>query len=178
MSKKVVIISSTPRKNGNSQILCQAFEKGAIDAGNDVELISLRENKINYCTGCYGCRKIGKCVQNDGMNEILEKMLNADVLVFGTPIYMYDVSGQLKTFFDRILPHYKDFKNTDLYYIATCAENNTKVIEASVITIKGFLECAKGITLKEVIYGIDLHGQGEATESKFYNQAYELGKNI
>ena len=88
MSKKVVIISSTPRKNGNSQILCEAFEKGAKETGNDVELISLRENRINYCVGCYGCRKTGKCVQKDGMNEILDKMLDADVLVFGTPIYL------------------------------------------------------------------------------------------
>lgn len=178
MSKKVVIISSTPRLNGNSQILCEAFKNGAVDAGNEVEFISLRENKINYCTGCYACRKIGKCVQNDGMNEILEKMLEADVLVFGTPIYMYSVSGQLKTFLDRILPHYKDLKNKDLYYIATCAENDKKAIEGSVTTINGFLECAKGVTLKKVVYGIDLHGVGESANSKFYNEAYELGKKI
>ena len=105
-------------------------------------------------------------------------MLAADVLVFSTPIYMYSVSGQLKTFMDRILPHYKDLKDKDLYYIATCAENDRKAIEGSITTIKGFLECAKGVSLKEVVYGIDLHGEGEAANSKFYNEAYELGKKI
>ena len=178
MHKKVIIISSTPRKNGNSQILSEAFAKGAIENNNEVELISLRENKINYCIGCYGWRKTGKCVQNDGMNEIIEKMLNSDVVVFSSPIYMYDISGQLKAFMDRLLPHYADFKDIDLYYIATCAENNTKAIESSVVTIKGFLECAKGINLKDVIYGIDLHAAGESANSRFYNHAYELGKNI
>lgn len=178
MDKKVIIISSTPRKNGNSQILSEAFAKGAIENNNKVEFISLRENKINYCIGCYGCRKTGKCVQNDGMNEIIEKILNSDVVVFSSPIYMYDISGQLKVFMDRLLPHYADFENIDLYYIATCAENNPKAIKSSVETIKGFLECAKGITLKDVIYGIDLHGTGEAANSKFYNEAYELGKSI
>lgn len=178
MSKKVLIISSTPRKNGNSQILCEAFEKGAKETGNDVELISLRENRINYCVGCYGCRKTGKCVQKDGMNEILDKMLDADVLVFGTPIYMYDVCGQLKTFIDRILPKYKEIKDKDMYYIATCAEEDKNAIERSILTINGLLDCVENVTLKKVVYGIGLHGTGEATNSNSYNEAYELGKNI
>ena len=110
MNKKVVIISSTPRKNGNSQVLCEAFEKGAKETGNEVELIRLRENKINYCVACYGCSNTGKCVQNDGMNEILEKIVSADVLVLASPIYMYDICGQLKTFIDRIFPKYKEIK--------------------------------------------------------------------
>lgn len=178
MSKKVVIISSTPRKNGNSQILCEAFEKGAKEAGNEVDLISLRENRINYCVACYGCQNTGRCVQNDGMNEILDKMLEADVLVLATPIYMYDVCGQLKTFIDRNLPKYEEIKNKDMYYIATCAENDKNAIESSILTIKGLLECFEDVRLKDVVYGIGLHGQGEATNSKFYNEAYELGKSI
>ena len=178
MSKKVVIISSTPRKNGNSQILCEAFEKGAKESGNEVELISLRENRINYCVACYGCSTTGKCVQKDGMNEILDKMLEADVLVLATPIYMYDVCGQLKTFIDRILPKYTEIKNKDLYYIATCAENDKNAIVASIQTIQGLLECVENVELKEVVYGIGLHGVGEATNSKSYKEAYELGKNI
>lgn len=178
MNKNVVIISSTPRKNGNSQILSEAFAKGANESGNKVELISLRENKINYCLACYGCRNTGKCVQNDGMNEILDKIIAADVLVFATPIYMYDVCGQLKTFIDRIFPKYEEIKDKDLYYIATCAENNNKAIESSILTIEGFLECVENVTLKNVIYGIGLHETGEATNSKFYSETYELGKKV
>ncbi len=178
MNKKVLIISSTPRKNGNSQILCEAFEKGAKESGHNVELISLRENRINYCIACYGCSNTGRCVQNDGMNEILDKMLEADVLVFATPIYMYDVCGQLKTFIDRILPKYEEIKDKDMYYIATCAENDTNAIESSILTINGLLECVENVTLKKVVYGIGLHGTGEATNSKSYDEAYDLGKNV
>lgn len=178
MKKKVVIISSTPRKNGNSQILCEAFEKGAKEVGNQVDLICLRENRINYCVACYGCSNTGRCVQNDGMNEILDKIMEADVIVLATPIYMYDVCGQLKTFIDRILPKYEEIKNKDMYYIATCAENDKSAIESSVVTIQGLLDCVEDVTLKKVIYGIGLHGQGEALESKFYSEAYELGKSI
>lgn len=178
MSKKVVIISSTPRKNGNSQILCEAFEKGAKETENEVELISLRENRINYCVACYGCRNTGRCVQNDGMNEILDKMLEADVLVLATPIYMYDVCGQLKAFIDRILPKYTEIKNKDLYFIATCAENDKNAISSAIQTINGLIDCVENVELKEVVYGTGLYDVGEATNSKSYKEAYELGKNI
>ena len=178
MNKKVIIISSTPRKNGNSQILCEAFEKGAKESGNEVELISLRKNKINYCEACYGCRKTGKCVQKDGMNEILEKMLEADVLVLATPIYMYDVCGQLKTFIDRILPKYTEIKNKDLYFIATCAENDKNAISSAIQTVQGLIDCLEEVELKDVIYGTGLYDVGEAANSKTYSEAYQLGKNI
>ena len=128
MGKRVLIISSTPRVNGNSYILAKSFAKGAEDSGNEVEIINLRENKIDYCIGCYSCRKFGKCFQNDGMNTINEKLLEADVIVFASPIYMYDVCGQLKTFIDRILPIYKQLKSKEFYYIASCAENDKEEI--------------------------------------------------
>lgn len=178
MSKKVIIISSTPRKNGNSQILCEAFKKGTEEAGNEAELISLRENKINYCIACYGCSKTGRCVQKDRMNEILDKIIEADVLVLATPIYMYDVCGQLKTFIDRIFPKYSEIKDKDLYFIATCAEEEKEVISGAVETINGLLECVDNVELKGVVYGTGLDKAGEALNSKAYNEAYELGKNI
>lgn len=178
MGKKVVIISSTPRKNGNSHVLCEAFEKGAKESGNEVELISLRENKINYCVACYGCKDTGLCVQKDGMNEILNKIISADVLVLASPIYMYDVCGQLKTFIDRIFPKYKEIKNKEIYLIATCAEEEKEVIYGSIQTINGLIECLEDVKLKNVVYGTGLHGIGEAINSEAYNEAYELGKNV
>ena len=178
MNKKVVIISSTPRKNGNSQILCEAFEKGAKEAGNEVDLISLRENKINFCIACYGCENTGVCIQNDGMNEILDKIVDTDVLVLASPIYMYDVCGQLKTFIDRILPKYTEIKNKDLYFIATCAEDDKNAISSAIQTVNGLIDCLEDVRLKEIVYGTGLYDIGEATDSKAYKKAYELGKNI
>ncbi|MGM9665282.1 MAG: flavodoxin family protein, partial [Eubacteriales bacterium] len=98
MSKKVIIISSSPRKNGNSDTLAAEFEKGAASAGNTVEKINVRELDLKFCIGCQFCQTHGTCVQKDSMNGLYEKIQNADVIVFATPVYYYAVSGQLKTF--------------------------------------------------------------------------------
>ncbi len=88
--KKVLLISSSPRKNGNSDLLCDQFRKGAIDAGHRAEKIFLAEKKIHYCTGCGACANATRpCVQKDDVAEILEKMVEADVIVLATPVYFY-----------------------------------------------------------------------------------------
>ena len=79
--KKVLIISASPRKNGNSDLLCDEFARGAKEAGHEVEKIRLAEKNVGYCSGCYACQKLNKCVKNDDANELVEKMLSADVIV-------------------------------------------------------------------------------------------------
>ena len=96
--KNVLIINSTYRKGGNSEILAAEFAKGASEAGNMVNTIHLREIKMNFCIGYLSCLKTGKCVLSDDINEILPLVQNADVIVFATPVYYYSMSGQLKTF--------------------------------------------------------------------------------
>ena len=97
MSKKVLIISASPRKGGNSETLADEFARGAKEAGNIVEKISLYDKTIGFCKGCLACLKRGRCVIQDDAVEIASKMHEADVLVFATPVYYYSVSGQLKT---------------------------------------------------------------------------------
>ena len=104
MNKKVLIISSSPRKGGNSETLAAAFAKGAREAGNQVETVYLREKQVGFCKGCLACLKLGHCVIQDDAVEIAAKMHDADVLVFATPVYYYCVSGQLKTMLDRANP--------------------------------------------------------------------------
>ena len=87
MGKNVLIISSSPRKGGNSVTLAEAFAKGAQDAGNHVETIRLCEKQIGFCKGCFACLKLGHCVIKDDAVEIAAKMHDADVLVFATPVY-------------------------------------------------------------------------------------------
>ena len=80
--KKVLILSSSPRKGGNSDILCDEFARGAIEAGNEVEKIRVAEKKLSPCLGCYFCRDHGgRCVFNDDMADILQKIIDCDVLV-------------------------------------------------------------------------------------------------
>ena len=95
MGKNVLVISGSPRKHGNSDSLCDEFEKGAVSAGNSVKKIFLQEKNIKFCTGCYSCASNhGKCIHKDDVAEILQDMINADVIVMSTPVYFYSVSGQ------------------------------------------------------------------------------------
>ncbi|MGN1156486.1 MAG: flavodoxin family protein, partial [Agathobacter sp.] len=82
MSKKVLILSGSPRKGGNSDILCDEFMRGALENGNQVEKIRVAEKNIGYCRACYYCRNSGgKCSIKDDMAEVLQKMIDADVIV-------------------------------------------------------------------------------------------------
>ena len=102
MPKKVLILSSSPRKGGNSDTLCDEFMRGAINSGNSVEKIFLRDKNIHYCTGCSVCSQYNKpCPQKDDAAEIIEKILASDVIVMATPVYFYTMSAQMKTLIDR-----------------------------------------------------------------------------
>ena len=107
MSKRIVIISTSPRRNSNSEALANAFAKGAAESGNDIEVISLRGKDMRFCLGCFACQKTGKCVIKDDMNEIVPKMEHADVLVFATPIYYYErrlcLTVQIRCLFQTIV---------------------------------------------------------------------------
>lgn len=176
--KNVVIISSTPRLNGNSEILAKEFARGAIESGNKVELINLRDYKLNYCIGCYACHKTGKCFQQDEMNEIAEKLLNANVIVLATPVYFYSMSGQLKVFIDRLVPSYEKIK-ADIYLIAAQWDNNKEIMNNTFEAIRGCTrDCFKECTEKGVIYGFGLNNTKDAlNHSDYMSQAYSLGKN-
>jgi len=102
MSKKVLIVVASPRKDGNSELLAEEFARGAAEAGNQVEIVRLREMELNFCRGCLACQKTHRCVISDGASAVLERVQHAVALVFATPVYYYAVSGQLKTFLDRM----------------------------------------------------------------------------
>ena len=121
MSKKVLIISTSIRPNSNSELLANAFADGARKSGNEVELVSLKDKTIGFCKGCLACQKLGRCVVKDDANEITEKLLNAEVVVWATPIYYYEMSGQMKTMIDRANSLYpRDYQFRDVYLLRAC----------------------------------------------------------
>lgn len=127
MSKKIFIVSSTPRKNGNSDILAEEFARGAREAGHSVEKICLREIELKFCTGCMYCHTRGTCVIKDGVETLLPRIADSDVLVFATPVYYYEMSGQLKTFLDRMNPLYgRDNRFREVYLLASAADTGDK----------------------------------------------------
>ena len=124
MKKNVLVISTSLRNNSNSDALVDEFIRGAQESGNQVEKVSLRGKTINYCRGCFACLTTGRCAIRDDANAIVEKMLHADVLVFSSPIYYYEMCGQMKTLLDRANPLYSlDYQFRDVYFLSAAAEN-------------------------------------------------------
>ena len=176
--KKVLIITSSMRENSNSNVLAERFKDGAIISGNEVEIISLKTNLVGHCLGCNYCQIHGMCIMKDKLNEILDKVIDSDVLVFASPTYYYSISGTLKNFIDRTYAKYNKIKNKDFYYIGSCSDNNKEGIDRPVETVKGFLDCIENVKLKGIVYGIGLTDVGDAKYSSAYDEAYEMGKNI
>ena len=103
MSKKVLILSGSPRKGGNSDILCDEFARGAQETGNEVEKIRVASKKIAGCLGCQYCfTHEGTCVQKDDMADVIESLKDADMVVFASPIYWFDITAQEKAAIDRL----------------------------------------------------------------------------
>ena len=179
MSKKVLILSASPRKGGNSDLLCDQFMIGAKEAGHSVENIFLRDKEINYCTGCGACFNTEEgCSQEDDMPEVLEKMLAADIIVMATPVYFYTMNGQMKTLIDRTCSNYMEIKDKEFYFIATAADESKQAMERTFEGFRGFTSCLEGANEKGVIYGTGAWNIGDIKGSKAMEEAYEMGKAV
>ena len=179
MAKKLVIITSSLRKGSNSDNLAESFAKGAKDAGNEVETISLKGKNIKYCIGCLACQKTGKCVLKDDAAEIVDKVKNADVLAFASPVYYYSISGQLKTMLDRLNPLFPaDYRFRDVYFPSAAHEDESKTAEGSVTAIQGWVDCFPKAQLAGTIFAGGVGAPGEIQGHKALQKAYETGKSI
>lgn len=177
--KKVLVISASPRRGGNSDILCDEFIRGAKESGNEIEKVFLRDRKINYCMGCGACNNTHKCVQNDDMADILDKMVNYDVIVMATPVYFYTMDGQLKTLIDRTVPRYEEISDKDFYFIVTAADTDKAALERTIEGLRGFTdECLTNPHEKGIIYGTGAWQIGEIKNTPAMQQAYEMGKSV
>lgn len=179
MGKNVVILSTSPRKNSNSEALAEAFAKGAIDAGNDVEIIRMRDKNVRFCLGCFVCQKTGNCVIRDDMAEIVPKMGQADVLVFATPIYYYEMSGQMKTLLDRANPLFvSDYHFRDVYFLSSAAEAEDHVPQRAQSGLEGWIECFEKARLAGSDFGGGVTETGEIEGSPVLDKAYKMGKEV
>jgi len=179
MNKKVLIISGSPRKSGNSDLLCDEFMRGAAEAGNEVEKIRVAEKKIGFCSACYYCRQSGGvCAKKDDMADILQKMIDADVIVLASPVYFYSIDAQMKALIDRTLARWTEVKNKEFYYIVTCADMDKASQETTLACFRGYADCVEGAEEKGVIYGTGVYKPGEVKENPVYKEAYEMGRSI
>lgn len=177
--KKVLILSGSPRKGGNSDLLCDEFMRGAIESGNAVEKIRVAEKKVGYCRACYYCRKSeGECAINDDMGEILQKMIDADVIVLASPVYFYSIDAQLKAVIDRTVARWLEVKDKEFYYIMTAADTERESMETTLACFRGYADCVDGAVERGVIYGTGVYEKGNILNTPAFAQAYEMGKSV
>lgn len=179
MNKKVLIISSSPRKGGNSETLAAAFAKGARETGNQVETVYLREKQVGFCKGCLACLKLGHCVIQDDAVEIAAKMHDADVLVFATPVYYYSVCGQLKTMLDRADPLFgSDYSFTEAYLLATAAESGRSTFDGAEKAVQGWVDCFSRCSLAGAVFAGGVNSVGDIAGHPALEQARRMGMGV
>ncbi|MGM9538290.1 MAG: flavodoxin family protein [Candidatus Onthomonas sp.] len=178
--KRVLILSTSLRAGSNSDFLAKEVQRGAQEAGHQVTCISLAGKNIQFCKGCLACQQTQRCVIQDDVADIARQVKEADVLVFATPIYYYEMSGQMKTLLDRLNPLYpSDYRFREIYLLATAAETGEHVARRAVSGLEGWIDCFEQARLAGVLFAGGLTGPGEAERAEqFRQESYLLGRNI
>ena len=180
MSKRILVLSTSPRIGGNSETLADVFIKGAEEAGHETKKICLYDKKIEFCKGCLGCQTTGKCILRDDAERIIAQMKAMDVLVFATPIYFYEMSGQMKTLLDRTNPLFPaEYEFRDIYLLATSADGDAASMDGAVKGLEGWISCFEKSRLAGVVRGTGADKKGAIEEcGEALSAAYEMGRNV
>lgn len=183
MSRKCLIISSSPRRKGNSEILCQQFAKGAMEAGVEVEKINLNDYNILPCLACEYCRHHdNQCIRKDDSNQVIQKMIDADIWLLASPVYFYSISSQMKLLIDRMFAREYEIRNAkkrkDVYYLITSGSPDYDQMTGTIESLRGFIKVLKTVDEKGIIYGTGAFLLGDAKKHVAFNQAYEMGKAV
>ena len=176
----ILVIATSLRPKSNSDTLAMEMIRGAEEAGHKVEFVSLKNKQISFCKGCLACQKTEKCVIKDDAVEIAEKVKLADTLVFVTPIYYYEMSGQMKTLLDRLNPLFpSDYSFRKVYLLSTAAEEEAYVPNRALAGLGGWVDCFEKAELAGSLFCGRLNDSGEAEKHvKGLEKAYAFGKQL
>lgn len=179
MDKTVLIVSTSPRRGGNSDRLAQAFARGAECAGHRVKTVHLYDKTIGFCTGCLACQKTGRCVIHDDADVIAQRMRGAEVIVFATPIYYYEMCGQMKTMLDRANPLYAgDYAFREVYLLATAADAEESAMDGARKGLEGWVSCFERARLAGTVFGGGVEGVGAIEGHPALEAAYAMGRAV
>ena len=177
--KKVIVISTSLRAGSNSDILADQFIDGAKSAGHEVEKIALAGKAIQFCKGCLACQKLGRCIISDDVNDIMAKVLEADVVCWATPIYYYEMSGQMKTLIDRMNAMYpKDYCFRDIYLLSTATEDEPFVSQRAEAGLTGWIDCYPKSRLAGTLFCGGVTMPRDIAGNRKLQEAYEMGKQV
>ena len=169
--KKIIVISTSLRHGSNSDMLAENFIEGAKAAGNEVEKVSLTDKNIQFCKGCMACQKLGRCVIKDDVNDIMAKVLKADVICWATPIYYYEM--------DRMNAMYEqDYQFRDIYLLTTAAEDEDETPKRAEMGLMGWIDCYPKSRLAGTLFCGGVNNAREIEGNPKLREAYELGNRV
>lgn len=185
-----LVFLGSPRKKGNSEILTLALLEGVRQAGGSPEIIRLCDLKISPCISCGGCDKTGKCVVEDDMAPLYEKIISTDKIIVSSPIFFYGVTAQTKAFVDRTQAlwnrkrllqkkdEWVDNPERRGFFISVAATKGARIFEGAVLTMK-YAYDAMGMEYGGdfLVTGPDKRGDMARYEKKLA-EAREAGKNF
>ena len=174
----ILILSGSPRKGGNTELLAEALAKGA-SAQHHVEIVSVRDYNVNPCLGCNACFKSnGICAQKDDMTILYEKMSQADMLVIASPVYFYGISAQLKAVIDRFHNPIRDsFHIKKMALLLVGAASLPELFDA---ILTEYNLCLKFFNIEDagkvLVRGVK--DKGDINKTDALNEAYTLGLSM
>jgi len=185
---KTLIVLGSPRKKGNSELLIEQIESGIKEAGSSCERIRLEGMDIHPCLGCGSCEKTGRCVIQDDMQGLYDKIDGADRLIIASPIYFYGVTAQTKAFIDRCQALWsrkyilKVHQKTDIpkqgYLVSVSATKGDRIFEGAVLTVQYGLDAMDYEYGGEfLVRGVDERGAISKIKDKL-EQARQFGLSI
>ena len=177
-SMKVLIIEGSPHKNGTSNTLASKFADGARSAGHDVEVFDAAHSGIKGCLGCGGCFKDGKCVQKDGMEDVLAKIKAADAVVLSTPMYYFGFSAQLKAVIDRFYPlGAGNMKGKKMALLEAQYNPDAGIAQSLLIAYKG-IAAYMGFEDAGTLIAAGCGSAADLEKTDFPQKAYDLGRSL
>lgn len=177
--KNVLILSGSPRKFGNSELLCESFRQGALQAGHRVRLTRIAEKNIRPCTSCFFClQHDGICVQTDEMAQVLKDMLAADVIVLASPVYFFNISAQLKTAIDRCFCQYSNIRDKQFYFILSAADDTQSVMDTPLAALRSVISCFPNAQEKGYLLARGVLERGAIKGSPLLDAAFSMGAEI
>ena len=181
--KKVVAFMGSPRRDGNTSTLVKEVIRGAQDVGAETTIFNLYDMNIKPCQGCFVCRKTGHCVMQDDFQNMFKHIIDADVVVFGSPVYIWQVTAQMKLLWDRLCGlfdenHNPRYATKSLITVYSQGNPNAQAFQISFQTNEAVLRMLGLNTVDTLLLTGGRDSNTAANNKELLLKAYEAGKAI
>lgn len=175
---KILVLTGSPRKNGNSNMLADNFIKGAAEKGHEIVRFDAAEKNVHPCIACNSCGMDGPCVFDDDFNFVREHIIKADLVAFATPMYYFGISSQLKAVIDRFYAINGQIHVHKKAVLLMTYANNSREDERPIVTHYEQLLSYLGWEDAGRVIAPGAWTAGSVSGTKYPAMAYELGKSI